>query len=154
MPVAFIRHAEATMTLTFDGTVIVPVADPDDGKQTTTALVPHLTDSSHVVLVNVIEKGGGAIDKASPEQRKEYADEIFTAARKPLADSSATIESEVRYGTAVAETIFGAATDRDAEAVVFTPRKSNRIAELLSGDVARQLIKSGFVPVVALPQNS
>ncbi|WP_049896742.1 universal stress protein [Natrialba chahannaoensis] len=140
------------MTLTFDGTVIVPAADPKDGKRTAEALTPHLDTTSRVVLVNVIEKGGGTIDKAPMEKRQEYADEIFHEARKPLVDSPAAIESETLFGTDIVETIFDAADEYDADAVVFTAREGNRIAELLTGDVARRLVKEGTVPAVALPQ--
>ncbi|ADD03629.1 UspA domain protein [Natrialba magadii ATCC 43099] len=140
------------MTLTFDGTVLVPAADPKDGKRTAEALTPHLDTDSRVVLVNVIEKGGGTIDKAPMEQRKEYANEIFEEARKPLVDSPATIESETLFGTDIVKTIFDAAGEHDADAVVFTARKGNRIAELLTGDVARRLVKEGTIPAVALPQ--
>lgn len=140
------------MTLTFDDTVIVPLADPDDGERTATALAPYLAPSSTVVVVNVIEKGGGAIDKAPMERRKEYAEEIYERAREALADSPATVETATLYGTDVVETIFEAAEERKADAVVFNPRKGNRIAELLTGDVARRLVREAKVPVVALPK--
>ncbi|GAB3669671.1 universal stress protein [Halopiger thermotolerans] len=141
------------MTLSFDGTVIVPVGDPDDGERTAAALVPHLEPTSTAVVVNVIEKGGGAPDKASMEQREEYAAEIFERARGPLADSSATVETAVLYGTDVVERIFAEAEDRNADAVVFVPREGNRFAELLTGDVARRLVKEASIPVVALPRD-
>ena len=140
------------MTLTFDDTVIVPLADPDDGERTATALGPYLEPSSTVVVVNVIEKGGGAIDKAPMERRKEYAEEIYERAREALEDSPATVETATLYGTDVVETIFEAAEAREADAVVFNPRKGNRIAELLTGDVARRLVREAKVPVVALPK--
>ncbi|ARS91609.1 universal stress protein [Natrarchaeobaculum aegyptiacum] len=139
------------MTLTFDGTVVVPAADPDDGERTATALAAHLGESSTVILVNVIEKGGGSIDKAPMERRKEYADEIFERAREPLVDAPGTVETATLFGTDVVGTIFEAADDRDADAVVFTARKSNRLAELLTGDVARKMVKRAAIPVVALP---
>ena len=140
------------MTLTFDDTVIVPLADPDDGERTATALAAYVEPSSTVVLVNVIEKGGGAIDKAPLERRKEYAEEIYERAREALADSPATVETATLYGTDVVETIFEAAEEREADAVVFNPRKGNRIAELLTGDVARRLVREAKVPVVSLPK--
>lgn len=139
------------MTLVFDGTVIAPVADPDDGERTATALESHLTSTSTVVLVNVIEKAGGAPDKASMEQRERYADEIFDRARDALADTPATVETETLYGTDVVDRIFDAANERDADAIVFNAREGNRLAELLTGDVARRLVKEGAVPAVALP---
>ncbi|WP_137291630.1 universal stress protein [Natronorubrum halophilum] len=140
------------MTLTFDGTILVPVADPDDGEQTAMALAPHLTPTSSVIVVNVIEKAGGAPDKASMEQREEYADEIFERARRPLEETDATVDTAVLYGTDVVKRIFTEAEDHNADAVVFTARKGNRLAELLTGDVARRIVKEASVPVVTLPQ--
>lgn len=141
------------MTLSFDGTVIVPAASPDDGERTAAALAEYLTPASSVIVVNVIEKGGGVPDKASMEQREEYADEIFERVRRVLESTDATVETDVLYGTDVVERIFTEATERNADTVVFTPRKGNRLAELLTGDVARRLIKEASVPVVALPSD-
>lgn len=141
------------MTLTFDGTVVVPVADPDDSERTARAVAPHVTPSSRVVVVNVIEKAGGAPDKASMEQREKYADEMFEQARQALAETPAPVETDVLYGTDVVERIFDEARDRNADAVAFTAREGNRLAELLTGDVARRMVKEASVPVVALPQD-
>ncbi|WP_121744750.1 universal stress protein [Natronorubrum halophilum] len=140
------------MTLTFEGTILVPAADPDDGERTAEALAPYLASTSSVVIVNVIEKAGGAPDKASMDQREEYAEEIFERTRRPLESTNAAIETDVLYGTDIVERIFAEAEARDVDAVVFTPRKSNRFAELLTGNVARRLVKEASVPVVALPQ--
>ncbi|MXV63124.1 universal stress protein [Natronorubrum sp. JWXQ-INN-674] len=140
------------MTLSFDGTVIVPAADPDDGERTAEALVPHLTPTSSVIIVNVIEKAGGAPDKASMEQREKHAEDIFERTRRPLQSTDAALETDILYGTDIVERIFAEAQDRTADAVVFAPREGNRLAELLTGDVARRLVKEASVPVVALPQ--
>ena len=140
------------MTLTFDGTILVPVADPNDGERTAAALAPHLARSSTVLVVNVIEKAGGAPDKASVEQREEYAREIFERARGPLEERAGSVETAILFGTDVVETIFDAAVERDVDAVVFEPREGNRFVELLTGDVARRLVKRASVPVVALPR--
>ncbi|OVE83268.1 universal stress protein [Natronolimnobius baerhuensis] len=140
------------MTLTFDGTVVVPVADPDDSERTATAVASHLEAGSTAIIVNVIEKAGGAPDKASMAQREEYAADMFDRAREALANSPATIETDVLYGTDVVERTFAEAQDRNADAVVFTAREGNRLAELLTGDVARRMVKEASVPVVALPQ--
>ena len=140
------------MTLAFDGTVIVPAADPGDGERTATALVSHLTPTSSVVIVNVIEKAGGGIDKASMSQREEHAADIFERAERVLESTDATVETAVLYGTDVVERIFDEAGAHNADAVVFAAREGNRLAELLTGDVARRLVKEAAVPVVALPQ--
>jgi nucleotide-binding universal stress UspA family protein len=140
------------MTLTFDGTVVVPAADPDDGERTATALVSHLEPTSTVIAVNVIEKSGGGMDKASVEQREGYADDIFERVREVLDDAPGAVETQVIYGTDVVERIFEAAREERADAVVFNAREGNRLAEFLTGDVARRLVKEASVPVVALPQ--
>lgn len=140
------------MALTFDGTILVPAADPDDGERTAAALAPYLAPSSRVIVVNVIEKAGGAPDKASVEQREEYAKEIFEHARRPLEERAGSVETAILFGTDVVETIFDAAIERNVDAVVFEPREGNRFVELLTGDVARRLVKEAAVPVVALPR--
>ncbi|WP_293027476.1 universal stress protein [Natronococcus sp.] len=142
------------MTLTLDGTVIVPAADPDDGERTARALGGHLEPSSTVIAVNVIEKAGGGIDKAPMEQRKEHADEIFEQVRDALDDAPGAVETQVLYGTDVVERIFEAAREERADAVVFNAREGNRLSELLTGDVARRLVKEASIPVVALPDRS
>lgn len=140
------------MTLSFDGTILVPVADPADGEATARTLAPYLSDSSSVLVVNVIEKAGGAPDKASVEQREAYAQEIFERVTERLEGQAGTVETAVLFGTDVVETISEAAVERDVDAVVFEPREGRRFVELLTGDVARRLIKQASVPVVALPR--
>ncbi|MCU4741522.1 universal stress protein [Halobacteria archaeon AArc-m2/3/4] len=140
------------MTLTFDGTVVVPAADPNDGERTARALAPRLAPGGRAVVVYVVEKAGGAPDKTSVEQSEEYAADVFEAARGPLEVSDGTVETEILYGTDIVETIFDAAGELNADGVVFVPRESNRLAELLTGDVALKLVKEASVPVVSLPE--
>ena len=141
------------MTLTFGGRVIVPAADPDDAERTASSLVSRLGPTSTVVVVHVVQKAGGGIDKAPMAQRKEYAETVFERARGPLEATEATVETEVLFGTDVVETIFEAAGDWNADAIAFIPREGRRITELLTGDVARRLVREASVPVVALPQD-
>ncbi len=140
------------MSLTLEGPVIVPVADPDDGERTANALLPFLAPAATVVVLNVIEKGGGAVDKAPLAQRKEYAQDVFERTQEPLEAAGVTVETEIRYGTDIVETIFDGALERDADTVAFVPRKGNRFVELLTGTIARRLIREAKIPVVALPQ--
>lgn len=140
MPVSLFEHA------------LVPVASPEDAAATMRAIRPYVAAArSDVTVVNVIEKAGGAPDKASVEQREEYAQEIFDAARSEMDDSEITLTTEVRYGTDVAETIIETANDVDASAIVFTPRGSSRWVRLLTGDVADSLVSESDLPVLTLP---
>ncbi|MFB6138619.1 MAG: universal stress protein [Halobacteriaceae archaeon] len=130
--------------------VVVPVASPEDAAATGRALAPRLADGATVVAVHVIEKAGGAPDKASVEQREAYAGDVFDAAVEALGDAPATVETDIRYATDVAEAVV-AAGEHDATAIVFTPRGGSRWVKLLTGDVALDLIGGADRPVVVLP---
>ncbi|MFC7075630.1 universal stress protein [Haloarcula halophila] len=125
--------------------VILPVDSDEDAASSARALAGQ--DYGEVVVINVIEKAGGAPDKAGVEQRELAAEEMFEAARDVLGD----IETEISYGTDVVETIFGAAADHDATAVVVTPRGGSRFVQLITGDVALRLVTENDRPVVVLP---
>jgi nucleotide-binding universal stress UspA family protein len=127
--------------------VCVPVADPDDARRTCLALREY--DPKSVVAIHVIEKAGGAIDKASVEQREERAEEIFAVVTDCLTDVS--VETDLRYGTDVTGAIFEAAADHDASAIVFSPRHGSRWVRLLTGDVALDLVTDTDRPVIVLP---
>ncbi len=127
--------------------VCVPVADPEDARRTCLALRKY--EPRSVVAVHVIEKAGGAIDKASVEQREERAEEIFAAVQNCLTDIA--VDTDLRYGTDVTEAIFETAADHDASAIVFTPRGGSRWVRLLTGDVALDLVTGTDRPVIVLP---
>ena len=127
--------------------VLLPVASEEDALASAHALANQ--QYGEVLVVNVIEKAGGAVDKAGVEQRELEAEEMFEAARGVLGD----VESDVYYGTDVVETIFDAAADIDATAVVVTPRGGNRFIRLITGDVALRMVTQNDRPVVVLPDD-
>ena len=131
--------------------VLLPVADPDDAAATCRALDGH--DVGAVLAVHVIEKGGGAVDKASVEQREEYAAEIFEVVTDHLGEAT-DLETRIAYGADVPETIFEVADEFDATSVVITPRGGSRWVRLLTGDVALSLVTETDRPVVVLPDVS
>jgi len=139
------------MILEAADTVVVPLASETDAERTAAALAEHLPEGTRVVAVHVVEKAGGAPDKASVEQREERAERIFEIVRERLADGDRDVETEIYYGTDVAETVFAAAEDVDADVVVFSPREAGRLSRLLSGDTALDLITAGDRPVLVLP---
>ncbi|GAB3690362.1 hypothetical protein GCM10028857_26670 [Salinarchaeum chitinilyticum] len=138
------------LSITAD-TVLVPLASEDDAATTAAALSAAIDAEGRIVLLHVIEKAGGAPDKASVEQRELRAEEIFEAARDHLAADGRTVETEIRYGTDVADTIGATAEDLDADLIAFSPREAGRLTRLLTGDTSLDLLTDAPVPLVVLP---
>ncbi|WP_435127768.1 universal stress protein [Halobaculum sp. D14] len=136
------------MTALLD-TVVVPVAESDDATATAAALSAHADAVGHVTVVHVVEKAGGAPDKAGVEQRETAAEHAFDAFRQGLPD--VPTETETVYATDVVDGILDVARDVDASAVVFTPRGGGRLVRLLTGDVTLRLVTDADRPVVSLP---
>lgn len=126
-------------------TVVVPVAEPADAAATADAL--GALDPGELVVVYVVEKAGGAPDKAGVSQREAEAEDAFDRFRERFPDAS----TEIRYGTDVVEQVFEAATEHGATAVAFRPRSGSRLVRLISGDYALKLVTENDVPVVSLP---
>ena len=134
------------------GRVVVPVASEDDARTTAMAVFPRVADAGgEVVAVHVIQKAGGAVDKASVEQREEYAAGVFAVVEDAAVDAGVPVETDLRFGTDVADTIFAAGRDHDASAIAVTPRDGSRWLDLLTGDHARDLVKQADRPVVVFP---
>jgi nucleotide-binding universal stress UspA family protein len=131
---------------------VVPVAGDEDAEHTVAAVFPRVAAADgRAVVVHVIEKAGGAPDKASVEQREELAEELFAAVRERAAAAGVDVETELRYGTDVAETIIETAHDVDATSIAFTPRGGSRWWDFFSGDVRDSLVTESDLPVVVLP---
>jgi nucleotide-binding universal stress UspA family protein len=146
------RTGVAEMSGSFFQRVLVPVANEDDGKATAAALRPYVAGADcTVIAVHVIEKAGGAPDKASVEQRKLFARDIFDVVTDALADTDIALETELLYGTDIASTLIDAAHELDASAIVFTPRGGSRWRKLLTGDVTHNLVNDSDIPILALP---
>lgn len=103
-------------------------------------------------MSHVIEKAGGAPDKAGIQQREEYAADVFDTFRELAKTDGIEIETELLYGTDIAAAIHDAADKFDASAIVFRSRGESRWLELLSGRVRAKLISNSDIPVVVLPE--
>lgn len=131
---------------------VVPVANEDDAITTYEELRRYLLDTGTIpLLAHVIEKGDGAPNKAGVEQRREHAERAFDAFRKRARTDGLEVETELLFGTDVAETIHDAAAAHDASAIVFSSRGGGQWLDLVSGNVRRKLISEQDRPVVVLP---
>lgn len=134
-------------------TILVPIASEPDAEQTCEAIVEELReDPATIHVVHVIEKAGGAPDKASVAQREEYAQRIFETVESTLSGTNTTADTEILYGTNVASTILNHARELEATSIVFTPRGASRLVKLLTGDVAQNLLANADRPLVILPR--
>ena len=130
--------------------VLIPVATEEDAAATCDALEPYLGEVERVTAVHVIEKAGGAMDKAPLEKRREDAAEFLAVVDARLGDSVA-VDTRTAYGTDVVETLFDEAANAGATAIAFRPRGGSRIVRLLTGDTATRLVTEPDLPVVSLP---
>lgn len=148
------KGVTAEMTESLLQRVVVPVANREDAESTTAALFPYVEDTDcTVIAVHVIEKAGGAPDKASVEQREQRAEEIFDIVTEGFDDTEVLLETDLRYGTDIAETVIDAAHDSNASAIVFTPRGGSRWVKLFTGDVTVSLVNESDLPVIVLPDS-
>lgn len=132
--------------------VLVPVATDDDARVTARALLETVGGQVGSVRgIHVIEKAGGAPDKAPLEARQTEARELLAAFEETLAGSALEVETDLLYGTDVVDAILEAARESDATALVFCPRPAGRLTRLLAGDTARALLERSSVPVLSLP---
>jgi nucleotide-binding universal stress UspA family protein len=131
-------------------TVFVPIADPDDAGETARSIAPYLEPDSELLVAHVVPKGGGVPDKASVEQREEYAEEAYETFREQLPEA-VSMTPVTLYGRDVGETIVEGAVEAGATAIVYTPRGVSRWVDLLTGSVSDDLLENGELPVVVLP---
>lgn len=136
------------------GTVVLPLASPDDARTTVDAAAPYVDTADHIVVVHVVEKDSGTPDKVPADQREEYAEEIFEIAEDALSSEGVSVETRTLYSTGVAVAVFELCDGVGASSVVLLPRESNRLLNLLVGDRMRSFIEDNNVPVVCLPSPS
>ncbi|WP_224332678.1 universal stress protein [Haloprofundus halobius] len=132
--------------------VIVPIAGPDDAANTARIVYHYAHEDSQVIVVHVIEKGEGVPDKASVDQRQEFAEKAYESFLEIFPDDGPTLEFRTLYGRNVGETIRNAAEEESATAIAFVPRAGSRWIKFLTGDVTTQLLKGSKIPVIALPK--
>jgi nucleotide-binding universal stress UspA family protein len=133
-------------------TPFVPVASVEDAELTMAAVLDRVAAAGgRMTVTHVVEKAGGSPDKASMEQREELAEEAFDLVRERAAAAGVDVETQLLYGTDVAETLVDGAHDAGASAIVFTPRGHKWWWDLFSDDVADALVHESDLPVVVLP---
>ena len=137
--------------------ILVPVANEEDAPRTCEAIAEHLSDeadTTDVVAFHVIEKAGGAPDKAPLPAREEQAERIFKIVESYSQTFGYTVETRLVFGTDVLESILDGAVEADATSILFVPRPSGRLTRLLTGNLSSQLVSEAPVPVITLPQPS
>lgn len=134
--------------------VLLPVASADDARATAEAALGQIAAAGGEVHgVYVVEKAGGAPDKASVEQLEAHAEDTFRILRDQAQNAGVGVTTSVLYGTDIVDTILDAAEDWNASAIAYTPRGGGRLIELLSGDVGASLVRHADRPVVVFPES-
>ena len=133
-------------------TVFVPIANPEDAETTARAVQRYAHRESEIIVTHVVEKGEGVPDKASVEQREQFAEEAYETFLDVFPDEWGNVRFVTLYGRDVAETIIEGAEEANATVIAFTPRGGSRWVRLVTGDVARNLIENSPIPVISLPE--
>jgi len=128
--------------------VVIPVASEAVAEQTATVAERYLDPVSEVRVVHVVQDEQ-AFAEASEAEWEAFAEDAFERFRDVYGGE---VETEIRHGTDIAETIVEVADDVGASAILFVPRGGSRWRQLMSGDVARELVSDSDCPVVALPR--
>ena len=130
--------------------VLVPVATEADARTTCAALEPYLEDVERVTVVHVIEKAGGAPDKAPLEKRREDASEFLATAEAMLGEFVA-VDTRTVFATDVVPAFFATANEAGADTIAFRARGGSRIKRILVGDITTNLVTNPELPVISLP---
>lgn len=130
--------------------IVIPVATENDSRSTCAALEPYLEEVERVTAVHVVEKAGGAPDKAPLEKRREDAAEFLAIVDVELSDAVA-VDTRTTFATDVVDGLFSTATDVGADAIAFRARGGSRLKRILAGDLTTDLVTDPVVPVVSLP---
>lgn len=136
--------------------VLVPIADEEDASQTAESLATWFQEedaeqNTRITLLHVVEKGGGQIDKAPLPAATERGEKSLAVGRTLLENRGYHVETELRYGSDVVETIIGTARELDATALLFRPRAYSVLHRLLNGDTTGKLVRNSPCPAIVLP---
>ena len=138
--------------------LLVPMANEEDAERTCESVRRYFGEGDDnlptIVAVHVIEKGGGSIDKAPLELRKEEAQDVFDVATAILEPAGYDVETELLFGTDVLETILDAVAETETSAIAFLPREGGFLVRFLSGNLAKELVMESPVPVLTFPAES
>ncbi|WP_410766822.1 universal stress protein [Haloferax sp. DFSO60] len=131
---------------------LLPLANEADATATCRAAFPRIVaQEGQATVVHVIEKAGGAPDKAGVEQREELANDVFDIVGRIADEFDLDVDTELRFATDVSEAIMGVADEIDATAIVFSPREGRGWWDLFSGETRKHLVRNDEWPVVILP---
>lgn len=135
-----------------NGRVLVPLANEDDAIRTLVALGEHVDPVDlHLRFLHVIEKAGGAPDKAPLPARQDQARRIFGVVREHFEEIGCEFDTVLRYGTDVPDEIVAAAAEMNATAIAFVPRPGGRISAIVSGNLTDRIVSNDRFPVIVLP---
>lgn len=130
--------------------LLIPVATDEDARATSAALQPYLDDIERVTAVHVIEKAGGAPDKAPLEKRREDASDFLAIVDSSLSESVA-VDTRTVFATDIVPAFFSTANEVGADAIAIRARGGSRIKRILAGDVTTKLVTNPSIPVISLP---
>lgn len=126
--------------------LLIPDAQGQDGRETARAPAPYTP--GQITALHVIEIGDGVSDKKAITQSQEVAEASFAAVR----DKFPTADEHTAFERDIVGTIFDAAKQDGASAIVYRARGGGRPLHFLPGDLSLELVTQTNRPVIALPR--
>lgn len=132
--------------------VLLPLADPEDARNTCHAALPYLEGKD--CRVHVLHVVHGSEDPDNREPTDPHLNEVFDIATECFDDVGIPVSTTVRYGRNVGRTILDAATEYSADAIILTPRERSLWRRLLSQNVLGTLATNVDQPLIVIPASN
>ncbi|MFB6111723.1 MAG: universal stress protein [Halobacteriaceae archaeon] len=132
--------------------VLLPIASVDDAAATGAVALPHVAPGGSALGVYVVEKAGGAPDKAGVEQREAHAEEAFAVLEEEAEAVGVSFESRITYGTDIVEAVLEVAREWEATVIAFRPRGGSWLVDLITGDISEAFVNRADRPVLVFPR--
>lgn len=134
----------------FFSKALLPVADPEDAKETCELAIPIIKSSNveAVALFIVLTK------KPTIAQQKLIANETLSFMKKEFEKNGIPLTCKTDYGRNVVKAMIEESEKEKVDAIIIRPRIASRLTKFFAGDVLEKLVEKSKVPIVILPRHS
>ncbi|MFQ6135683.1 MAG: universal stress protein [Candidatus Hydrothermarchaeales archaeon] len=129
--------------------VLLPVADPEDARETCQLAIPIIKNrnAKAVALFIVLTK------KPTISQQELIAKETLSIMEEEFKRNGIPLISKTNYSRDVVKAMIEEGEKGNVDAIVIRPRIASRLTKFLAGDVLEGLVEKTKIPIIILPQD-